>query len=79
MATTNNYRKGIGLTLKKARQQRCYSMYKAAQESRLTIGQIKRIEEGKENYTVDLLDKLAAAYNMAVQVIRKPTNAKTDR
>lgn len=58
-------RKDIG---KLCASKRKVTKYKQSKESGLTIGQIERIEEGKKNYTLDLLIKYLPSLNLSIHI-----------
>lgn len=59
-------RKEIGQVCKSKRGKT--TKYKLGKVSGLTIGQIERIEDGKENYTIDLLTKHLPALDLKLEV-----------
>lgn len=48
-----NYKETIGQILKDFRKERGLTTYKIAQKGKIQIGQVKDIESGKKNYTID--------------------------
>lgn len=46
-------REALGNVLRALREDRGLTVYKAAQESGLQIGQVQTIEKGDKNYTID--------------------------
>jgi transcriptional regulator with XRE-family HTH domain len=49
-----NYREVLGQRLKEFREERNLSMYAVAQRGGIRIDQVKAIEEGVTNYTIDV-------------------------
>lgn len=49
-----DYREVLGQRLKEFRESRNLSMYAVAQRGNIRIGQVKAIENGDSNYTIDV-------------------------
>lgn len=58
----------IGTQLTNLRKKLNRSRYKVAQDTGLTLGQIKNIEEAKKGYTVDILLKYTESMNLKIKI-----------
>ena len=61
-------KKQIGTQLTNLRKKLNRSRYKVAQDTGLTLGQIKNIEEAKTGYTVDILLKYTESMNLKIKI-----------
>lgn len=59
-------REQIGAKCIKARGER--TKYRLSKDSGLTIGQIERVENGNDNYTVDVLVKYLNALKLKIEI-----------
>lgn len=68
-----SYRKALGERLRAFREERGISAYKVAQKGKIQIGQVKAIESGSSNYTIDILIGYMAGSGLDVfaDLIRK--------
>lgn len=69
-----NYRKVIGLRLKEFRKERGLTAYKIAQNGGIRIDQVKSIECGEMNYTIDTFLGYIVGCNLYMYFAEKSAN-----
>lgn len=64
----NFYRKEVGMKLRDAREKSGKSVREVSEETGINISNLSRIENGKYNYGIDMLNKLAKCYGKSVKL-----------
>ena len=74
-----NYREVLGQRLRAFREDRGLSAYRVAQKGDIQIGQVKAIEQGDSNYTIDIFLGYISGCDLYMYFAEKDnTNGITD-
>lgn len=74
-----NYREVLGQRLRTFREDRGLSAYRVAQKGDIQIGQVKAIEQGDSNYTIDIFLGYISGCDLYMYFAEKDnTNGITD-
>ena len=65
-ATAEQFRKTIGEWLMNHRQSKSMSIYRVAKDGKITISQVKAVEEGSTNYTINILSGYLTGCNLRI-------------
>lgn len=71
MTKKQKEREALGNVLRALREERGLTVYKAAQESGLQIGQVQTIEKGDKNYTIDKLFDYLRGCDLTIIIKKK--------